>query len=69
MKTYRKIPDWPEIRRRYSDFWMKNWPEDRLLMQVQNLAREVSPDPRWMKDVSFQEKKYRDPALFFQLID
>ncbi len=40
-----------------------------MLMQVQNLAREVSPEPRWMKDVSFQEKKYRDPALFFQLID
>ncbi|MCM8769237.1 MAG: hypothetical protein NC911_06125 [Candidatus Omnitrophica bacterium] len=69
MKKYQKIPEWPQIRRRYSDFWKGTWPADRLLMQVQNLDKVPAVAPAWMADKAFLEKKYRNPDLFFKLID
>lgn len=64
--SYKRIPQWPQLRCRYRAFWDKTVVDDRIIAHIQN-PNPHPPEPEdWMLEAS--EDKYIDPEKLYRFM-
>lgn len=58
------MKNWNSYRKRYTEYWKRNVPDNRIIAHIQNPNPAPSVPPKWMLEMTVE--KYLDPEKLFK---